>query len=175
MEKNKYDSIEYLIIDVDGTLTDSGIYYDDHGNELKKFSTKDAAGFFAAKSVGIKTMILTGRECEATRRRMTEMKVDYLIQNCKDKVSFIKSFMSDNNIKSENIGYIGDDLNDYQAMKLCGFIGCPSDACDEVKEIADYVSNVKGGYGAFRDVVSYILKERKQWTQTIMSVYNIGV
>ena len=77
--------IKVLVIDVDGTMTDAGIYYDETGNELKKFCTKDAAGFFAARIVGIKTMVLTGRECAATTRRMKELKVDYLCQNVKEK------------------------------------------------------------------------------------------
>ena len=75
-----YHRIRYLVIDVDGTMTDAGIYYDEHGNELKKFCTKDAAGFFTAKQTGIKIMVLTGRECAATTRRMQEMKVDFLVQ-----------------------------------------------------------------------------------------------
>ena len=81
MNNYKAERIKYLIIDVDGTLTDSGIYYDENGNELKRFSTRDAAGFFAAKEKGIKTIILTGRECAATIRRMEELKVDVLIQS----------------------------------------------------------------------------------------------
>ena len=85
--KEQLQKIKYLIIDVDGTLTDAGIYYDENGNELKKFSTKDAAGFFAAHQVGIQILILTGRACAATTRRMKEMKVEYLVQNCKDKVT----------------------------------------------------------------------------------------
>ena len=102
-DKEQLKKIKYLIIDVDGTLTDAGIYYDENGNELKKFCTKDAAGFFAAHQVGIKIMILTGRECVATTRRMKEMKVEYLIQNCKDKVSYIQKFMKDNNIDTDEI------------------------------------------------------------------------
>ena len=74
--------IKYLILDVDGTMTDAGIYYDEHGNELKKFCTKDAAGFFAAHNVGIKTVVLTGRECKATTRRMSEMKIRIFIPKC---------------------------------------------------------------------------------------------
>ena len=77
-EQMDFEQIKYLIIDVDGTMTDAGIYYDDHGNELKKFCTRDAAGFFAAKQAGIKIMVLTGRECQAVTRRMTELKVDFL-------------------------------------------------------------------------------------------------
>lgn len=175
MNNNKVERIKYLIIDVDGTLTDSGIYYDENGNELKRFSTRDAAGFFAAKEKGIKTIILTGRECAATIRRMEELKVDVLIQNCRDKVQFINEFMRDNGIHSEELGYIGDDINDYNSMKLCGFVGCPIDACDEVKTIADYVSPYRGGYGAVRDVISYILKERGEWIDAINSVFGAGI
>lgn len=139
--------IKFLVIDVDGTMTDAGIYYDENGNELKKFCTKDAAGFFAAHKVGMQIMVLTGRECSATTRRMKEMKVDYLCQNVKDKVSYLRNFMEEKGIKKEELGYIGDDLNDLQPMKLAGFVGCPGDSCAEITEIADYVSPIRGGYG----------------------------
>ena len=167
--------IKYLVIDVDGTMTDGGIYYDEHGNETKKFCTKDAAGFFAAHQVGTKIMILTGRECMATTRRMAEMNVEYLCQNVKDKVSFLKNFMEENNIRKEEVGYIGDDLNDLSPMKICGFVGCPADACEEVRKIADYVSTVKGGYGAVRDVIEHLLKECGEWEEAISNVYCIGI
>lgn len=166
---------KYLVIDVDGTMTDAGIYYDENGNETKKFCTKDAAGFFAAHQVGSKIMVLTGRECKATTRRMTEMKVEFLCQNVKDKVSYLKKFMEDNCISKEEIGYIGDDLNDLSPMKLCGFVGCPADACIEVKNNADYISTVNGGYGAVRDVIEHLLRESDEWEEAISNVYGIGV
>lgn len=149
--------IKLLVIDVDGTMTDGGIYYDEHGNEWKKFNTKDAAGFFAARRVGIKTMVLTGRECSATTRRMTELQVDYLFQNVKDKAAFLRDFMQENSLKKEEVGYIGDDVNDLEPMKLTGLVMCPADACREVREIADYVSPVMGGHGAVRDGIEYLL------------------
>lgn len=172
---SKWDKIKYLIIDVDGTMTDAGIYYDEHGNELKKFCTKDAAGFFAAKKTGIKVMVLTGRECAATTRRMTEMKVDYLVQNCKDKMTYLTQFMKDNGISREEMGYLGDDLNDLPPMSLCGFVGCPADACLEVRERADYISDVKGGYGAVRDIIEHMLRERGEWEKATAEIYGIGV
>lgn len=170
-----WKKIKYLIIDVDGTMTDAGIYYDEHGNELKKFCTKDAAGFFAARQAGIKIMVLTGRECAATTRRMKEMKVDYLVQNCKDKITYLTRFMKENEINGEEMGYLGDDLNDLPPMKLCGFVGCPADACREVKERADYVSDIKGGYGAVRDIIEHMLRERGEWEKTTAQIYGIGV
>jgi len=167
--------IKYLVIDVDGTMTDGGLYYDENGNETKKFCTKDAAGFFAAHQVGMKIMVLTGRECKATARRMSEMKVEYLCQNVKDKVSYLKNFMTENGIKKEEVGYIGDDLNDLPPMMLCGYVGCPEDACLEVKKIADYISTVKGGYGAVRDIIEHLLREHNMWDKAVSSVYGIGV
>lgn len=167
--------IKFLIIDVDGTMTDGGIYYDEHGNELKKFSTRDAAGFFAAHQIGIKTVVITGRECAATTRRMKELKVDYLFQNVKDKKTFLKTFMNDQHITREEVGYIGDDLNDLPSMQLAGYVGCPADSCSEVIEVADYISPIKGGYGAVRDIIEHILKERGEWKSAAAEIYGIGM
>lgn len=167
--------IKYLVIDVDGTMTDAGIYYDEHGNELKKFCTKDAAGFFAARRAGIQILVLTGRECAATTRRLTEMKVDYLVQNCKNKVTYLTQFMSEHQITGEEMGYLGDDLNDLPSMKMCGFVGCPEDACTEVKDRADYVSIVKGGHGAVRDIIEHMLRDRGEWEKVTAEIYGIGV
>ena len=168
-------TVKYIVVDVDGTLTDSGIYYDEHGNEQKKFSTKDAAGFLAAKAVGIKSIILTGRECAATTRRMEELKADYIIQNVKDKVTFLRDFMAEHNITKEQLAYIGDDLNDLAPMQLAGFIACPADSCYEVIQIADYVSPIKGGHGAVRDVVEQMLRDSEEWDDAVNNVYGIGI
>lgn len=175
LDKESLLQIKYLVIDVDGTMTDAGIYYDEHGNELKKFCTKDAAGYFAAQKAGMKLMVLTGRECQATTRRMQEMKFDYIVQNIKDKAAYLKDFMEQNNIVKQELGYIGDDLNDLPPMKLCGFVGCPADACEEVKAYADYVSDIRGGYGAVRDIISAVLKERGEWEKMISLLFGVGV
>ena len=167
--------IKYFIIDVDGTLTDSGIYYDEQGNETKKFSTRDAAGFFALKKYGIKTIILTGRESTSVKRRLSEMKADYLFQNIKDKYSFLKDFMKTKNINREEICYVGDDLNDLPPMSLCGTIACPTDACKEIKLKANLISEKKGGEGAFRDIVEQMFTSIGEWERITNEIYNIGV
>ena len=173
--KEQLKEIKYLVIDVDGTMTDAGIYYDEHGNELKKFCTKDAAGFFAAHQAGMEILVLTGRECAATTRRMTEMKVDYLVQNCKDKVRYLNQFMEEKGMTKDELGYLGDDLNDLPGMQLCGFVGCPADACAEIKEYADYVATTKGGEGAVPDIIEYMLRVRDEWDWCVSRVYGIGV
>lgn len=170
---SKLSSIKYIIIDVDGTLTDGGIYYDENGNELKKFNTKDAAGFFVAKTCGIYTMVITGRKCMATERRMNELQVGMLEQGVVNKIEFIKKYMQEHNINKNELAYIGDDLNDYSGMLLAGFRACPQDAVKEIKEICNYVSPVPGGQGAFRDVMEYILKERGQLSDAYKICYHI--
>lgn len=175
LDRERLSKIKLLVIDVDGTMTDAGIYYDEHGNELKKFCTKDAAGYFAAHQVGIRLMVLTGRECQATTRRMQEMKFDYIVQNVKDKSAYLADFMTVNGLTKEEVGYIGDDLNDFAPMQLCGFVGCPADACEEVKACADYVAQVKGGSGAVRDVICAMLKARGEWDQVAADLYGTGV
>ena len=120
-------------------------------------------------------MVLTGRECAATTRRMTEMKVDYLVQNIKDKIAYLDDFIQREKLSYEEIGYLGDDLNDLAGMQKAGFAGCPEDACEEIKEICDYVSAVKGGHGAVRDIISHLLKERGEWESAISKVYGFGI
>lgn len=163
--------IRFLVIDVDGTMTDAGIYYDEHGNEMKKFCTRDGIGFLAARNIGIKLVVLTGRECEATTKRMKEMKIDYLFQNINDKYSFLKKFMENNKIKKEELAYIGDDINDLCAMQLAGFVGCPADSCIEVREHADYVSQINGGYGAVRDFIEYLLRSANEWNDAMEVIF----
>ena len=167
--------IKYLIIDIDGTLTDGGVYYDETGNELKKFSTKDGTGIIMARKAGIIPVVLTGRESTATIRRMTELGVTEVHQGIKDKVTWLKNWMNTNYIKKNEIGYIGDDLNDLCPMELCGFISCPKDAIDEVKEKADYISSVAGGYGVVRDVIRHILSQENLWASVVNRTYGIGV
>ena len=108
LDRKPTEKICCLVIDVDGTMTDGGIYYDDKGNEWKKFNTKDAAGFFAAQAAGIQTMVLTGRKCAATERRMRELRVDYLHQNVSDKADFLRTFAAEHGLERDNIAYIGD-------------------------------------------------------------------
>lgn len=168
-------ALRYLILDVDGTLTDGGIYYDNTGNELKKFCTKDGTGLAAARAAGIRLVVLTGRECAATTRRMKELGVTDLYQGVGDKVSWITSWMEENRIGRDELGYIGDDINDLGPMKLCGFVGCPADAAREVRETANYVSPVAGGHGAARDVIEHILRESGDWNRIINHVFGAGV
>ena len=114
--------IRLLVLDVDGTMTDGGVYYDATGNELKKFAIKDGAGLVLARTAGIRVMICTGRECEAVRRRAADLKITDIYQNVGKKAAFLRDFMAENGYARDDVAYCGDDLNDLAAMALCGFV-----------------------------------------------------
>lgn len=167
-------AITHVIIDVDGTLTDGGICYDATGNELKTFCTRDGAGLLAAKHTGLALIILTGRESRAVQRRAQDFDVDILEQGVQNKHTWLTEFMAANNLQSENFAYIGDDLNDYAAMQISGFVACPKDACPEVRSLAHFVAERKGGQGAVRDAFEFLLSLRGEWDAAVKSVYGIA-
>lgn len=164
-----------LVLDVDGTLTDGGLYLDSTGNETKKFSVKDGAGLVIARKAGIQVMILTGRESEPVRRRAAELSLEYCVQNCKNKVAYLSNFMEEHQLTAQQVAYVGDDWNDLAAMKLCGFVACPADAAAEVKAIANYVCPQKGGEGAVRGAVEKLLNDASILQATINAAFGAGV
>ena len=98
--------IRLLVLDVDGTMTDGGVYYDATGNETKKFAIKDGAGLVLARTAGIRVMICTGRECEAVRRRAADLKITDVYQNVGKKAAFLRGFMAENHYAREEVDYI---------------------------------------------------------------------
>ena len=134
--------IRLLVLDVDGTMTDGGVYYDSTGNELKKFAIKDGAGIVLARAAGMQVMICTGRECEAVRHRAQDLHIDYLFQNVHDKAAFLSRFMAEHSLTKQDVAYCGDDLND---------------AAGPVLGRADFICRQKGGEGAVRGTVEEIL------------------
>lgn len=149
--------ITRIILDVDGTLTDSSVIYSDDGSETKKFSIRDGIGFAVARECEIKIIVVTGRTSEVTKRRMEELGATELFQGVSNKYKFVSEYIKSRKLDPDEIGYVGDDINDYYAMHLAGYVACPHDACSEVKQIADYISPVCGGKGAFRDVIEQII------------------
>ena len=167
--------IKLLILDVDGTLTDGGIYYDATGNELKKFSVKDGAGLVALRRAGVQVMICTGRECEAVRRRAADLHLDYVYQNVGNKAAFLCDFFREHGLSREEVAYCGDDWNDLAAMALCGFVACPDDAADAVKARADYVCPQKGGEGAVRGAAEEILRREGRLESAVQAAFGCHI
>ncbi|UGU17995.1 HAD-IIIA family hydrolase [Sinomicrobium kalidii] len=154
----KFNKIPKLIAtDIDGVWTDAGMYYDQSGNELKKFNTYDSAGVLFAKKAGIPVAILTGEDTKIVDRRAKKLNVDFLFMGVKNKLDHLKDLCSDLKISLDEVAYIGDDINDIQVLKKVGFSSCPSSAPKYIQEIVDKVYFKKGGEGVFREFVEDIL------------------
>ena len=167
--------IRVLVVDVDGTLTDGGIYYDSTGNEVKKFAAKDGAGLIIARAAGIRVVICTGRECEAVRRRAADLKITDVYQNVGRKAPFLQEFFAREGYAREEIAYCGDDVNDLAAMALCGFVACPADATDPILARADYICSRRGGDGAVRDAVQKILQDDGRWKDAVQAAFGVEI
>ena len=148
-----------IITDIDGVWTDGSMYYDQKGNELKRFSTYDSAGVLYAHHLKIPVVIVTGEETEIVKRRAEKVKIDYLFQGVKNKVEVIDELIQKLGITFNDCAFIGDDLNDFHLLKKVGFSGSTANAQDFIKVISDYTTVRKGGEGAFREFVEHILKE----------------
>lgn len=154
--------IKYLIMDVDGTLTDGKIYMGNDGEIMKAFNIKDGCGIHdIAIPYGITPMIITGRSSKIVENRCKELNITRLYKGIKDKGEKLKEVVED----ISEVAYIGDDLNDLSIMSLVkeagGMIGCPADAIDEVKDLADFISKKNGGDGAVREFIEWLVKQHK--------------
>lgn len=150
-------SIKLLVMDVDGTLTDGRIYTGSQGEMMKAFNVKDGYGIaHILPSFGIEPVIITGRSSEIVRQRAEELKIDLLYQGVSDKLEQLKKLTEEKHIQKEEIAYIGDDLNDLDCIKYCGYTACPSDAIADVIDSVDYVCKHSGGQGAVREFIDYL-------------------
>lgn len=156
---NEIPEIKLFLTDCDGCLTDGGMYYSEKGDELKKFNTRDGMGFKILRENGIITGIVTSENVELNRRRAEKLKLDILESGCTNKVEAIKRICEERSIKLENVCYIGDDVNDLEAIKMVGYGCCPSDAMPEIKSVAKYIAFSKGGEGVVREVIEKILNK----------------
>ena len=164
-------NIKLIVMDVDGTLTDGSIYYSSQGDEMKCFHVKDGVGIMAAHHAGIECMILTGRKSRMVQKRAEELKIKYIFQDVTDKRRVLKDFMEENAIGPEQIAYIGDDDNDYFAMKLANVRVCPKDASGEIKKICNVRLTRNGGTGAVREFIDMVLEENNRWENCIQNMF----
>ncbi|MCL2360836.1 MAG: HAD hydrolase family protein [Defluviitaleaceae bacterium] len=159
--------IDHIIFDVDGTLTDGGIIISSDGVETKRFHVRDGQIIGVLPSLEYTTVFLTGRKSELTQLRAKELKISCVLQGISDKAETLGNYMKQNSLCGNRIAYIGDDINDYAAMQLCGFSACPADAPDFIRNYCDYVSMEKGGYGAARDICEHLLRMQNQYEQFV--------
>lgn len=148
-----------VLTDIDGVWTDGGMYYDQTGNEWKRFHTYDSAGVLFCHQRNIPVGIITGEETEIVKRRAEKLKVDYLFQGVSDKLSIASQLCEKLGIKLTEVAYIGDDINDIELLKATGISACPNSAPEQIKQIVQIILKKNGGEGVFREFIELIIKE----------------
>jgi 3-deoxy-D-manno-octulosonate 8-phosphate phosphatase (KDO 8-P phosphatase) len=160
-------NIKFLILDVDGVLTDGGIILDNEGNEFKTFHVRDGHGIKMLIRAGIQVAVITGRHSRVVERRAHELGVTELFQKCYDKRVAYRQIAEKYSLNDDEIAYIGDDIVDIPILKKAGFSVVVADADDEVKAAAMMVTKMMGGRGAVREVCDLLLKAKGLWQDII--------
>ena len=152
-------AIKLAAFDVDGVLTDGSLTFDENGHEYKTFNAKDGQGIVNLNKAGIITAIITARENGTVFHRAKNLNITELHQGSKNKIATLENIMQKYNITFDEIAYMGDDLPDICILEKVALKGCPNDAVDEVKAVANFISSKNGGRGAVREFCDYILKK----------------
>lgn len=163
--------VKLLLTDVDGVLTDNGVYYSEAGEMLKRFSIRDGMGVERLRKIcGIETGIITGELSPSVAKRAEKLKISELHLGIKDKAGLLDEITARRKIDLSQIAYIGDDVNDLEVMQKVGVNACPSDAMVQIKRIAHYLCENKGGFGAFREFAEFLIASRT--TEALMNAPN---
>jgi 3-deoxy-D-manno-octulosonate 8-phosphate phosphatase (KDO 8-P phosphatase) len=160
-------TIELLLLDVDGVLTDGGILYADDGAELKRFHVRDGSGLKLWHSAGKQSAIISGRKSLAVDRRAAELGIRPVLQGRDDKLRAFQEVLAETGLQVEQVCAIGDDLPDLPVLQRCGLAVAVADACREVREVAHYATNAPGGHGAVREAIEWLLKLRGEWDEVV--------
>ncbi len=149
--------IKLVLTDVDGVLTDGGVYYGPEGEVMKRFNIRDGMGVERLRAVGVDVGIITGEKSESVKRRAEKLHIEILHLFCKDKIAVFDEICSEYGYSPSEIAYIGDDVNDYEVMQRVGLSATPADGLPQIQEIARYVCTQRGGNGAFREFAEFII------------------
>lgn len=159
--------VRFVIFDVDGVLTDGGIYTGELGELLKPFHVRDGLGICQWQNEGLGTAIITGRDSAIVSRRAAELKIQDVYLGHADKRSAYADIKERHALRDEEIAYVGDDLIDLAVMAQVGFPAAPADAAAEVQRLACFVSGKPGGKGAVREIIEFVLKAQGRWENVV--------
>jgi 3-deoxy-D-manno-octulosonate 8-phosphate phosphatase (KDO 8-P phosphatase) len=160
-------ALRVLLFDVDGVLTDGGVYIDADGRELKRFSIKDGAALALAPKFGLVTGLISARASSATTARAAELGMQIVMQAVGNKKQALADVIANHHFAAHEIGYMGDDLVDLPVISAVGLSACPSDAAPEVQAASHWISRAPGGHGAVREFIEVVLKARAQWDDVL--------
>lgn len=156
--------VKLLVSDVDGVLTDAGMYYSAEGDRLKKFNTRDGRGLAMIRAAGVDVALLTGENSPIVARRAEKLHIDKVLLGIDDKLTALGALIGELDLDWSEVAYIGDDLNDLDVMRRVGFAACPRDAARAIRAVAHYRCETLGGAGCVREFVEHLLTLRGEPT-----------
>lgn len=162
----KFSKIKCLVFDVDGVLTDGSLLILDDGQMVRKMNIKDGYALQLAVKKGYQVVVISGGDCEAVRKRLAGLGVTEVFLKTENKKQLLQQYLQKKSIASEQVLFMGDDIPDYEVMQEVGLPCCPADAVAEIKNIAAYISSIKGGFGCVRDIIEKVLKQQNAWDIT---------
>ena len=160
--RRRWSAVRALVTDVDGVLTDGGLYYGEHGDELKRFDVRDGQGLVLLREAGLLVAIVTRKQSTIVTRRAHDLGITEVHQSSTDKASVVTALLARHGIAPRDAAYVGDDLGDIPAMKLVGLPIAVKEAVPEVRRAAHYITRAGGGHGALREIADLILSARKR-------------
>lgn len=167
--EEQLQKIRALAFDVDGVLTDGGIFWDANGAEIKRFSFTDIMGISLARRQGILITLISGEDSPLIDRYAAKLKIVEVTKGCRDKASGLRDFAKRNGLQLDEVCFMGDDVNDLPAMKIAGFSAAPADAREVVLARVDFIAGKPGGNGAVRELVDAILKAQGADAETLFN------
>ncbi|MDR0548037.1 MAG: HAD hydrolase family protein [Deltaproteobacteria bacterium] len=165
-------NLKWVGFDVDGVMTDGGIILNDLGEESKRFHSRDGHGLKMLARAGLSIGIITGRQSQVVALRAKELGLTDPRQGSTDKLATYLEILEEKGLKPEETAFAGDDLVDLPVLRRVGLAMAPADACPEALAAAHFVSKAKGGHGAVREMVEFILKGQGLWDDLLARYYN---
>ncbi len=163
MFKEELQKIKALVFDVDGVLSSNCIPLHPSGEPMRMINIKDGYAMQLAVKRGYRLAIITGGKTESIRKRFEGLGIEDVYMAASYKMAQFEDFLQKRELKASEVLYMGDDIPDYEVMKICGFPCCPADAAPEIKAISRYISPINGGYGCGRDVIEQVMKANGDW------------
>ncbi len=159
----RFKMVSTFVFDMDGVLTDGTILLDKGNNWLRRMNIRDGYALQLAVRFNYRILVISGSNCNPVLKRLNRLGITEVFMNVTDKPGFLKKYMDEKKLSAEEVLFMGDDIPDYFCMKMAGVAACPADAALEIREVASYISNFKGGEGCVRDVIEKVLKLNDKW------------
>ena len=163
--QEKIKQVRLLILDVDGVLTDGRIIVDDAGRGTKQFNVRDGHGLKMLMRYEVEVVLLTGRTSEVVTHRAQDLGINEVYQGAWNKLEVFEEIIRKKNILPAEMAFVGDDVVDVPVLRRVGFSATVADASADLKDVVDYITNLKGGRGAVREICEIILKAKEKWPE----------